>query len=430
MKPAADESGYYATIATVDHAIDCLQEHADKYADRPFFHYVAFIAPHFPLHALPEDIARYRDKYLDGWDAMRERRFARQQEMGLLNTTLSKLEPDVGPPYHFPDALEEARARRDQSPAAVDGADRRATPVSGDEDGDPRRDGRSDGPRDRPPDRAAQGDGRLRQHADLLRLGQRRQCRDHGARRRPRSAGRARAARPPISAWAPAFPARANTPFRRHKTWVHEGGISTPLIVHWPAGIQARGELRHTPAHVIDIVPTILDVLGIEKPAEWEGETDPAGPRPQPGPGVRAGRHDRSRLPVVAARRQSRDSRRRLEAGRGQGRSVGTVRPAQRPRRIAQPGRKSNPRKRRNSKRLWNRQLGGDEPPGGQDGVAAKAAKGGERESKSKSKSKSKSPRELNDRARFCDTIGRTVILSAAKDLGGEGRFFAALRMT
>ncbi len=104
--PAADESNYYATIATVDHAIDCLQEHARKYSDRPFFQYVAFIAPHFPLHALPEDIARYRDEYLDGWDAMRERRFGRQREMDLLDTELSALEPGVGPPYDFPEAFE------------------------------------------------------------------------------------------------------------------------------------------------------------------------------------------------------------------------------------------------------------------------------------------------------------------------------------
>ena len=78
LKPADDESGYYATNAVVDHALDCLQEHATDHADRSFFHYIAFIAPHFPLHALPQDIARYRDKYLDGWDAMRERRFARR----------------------------------------------------------------------------------------------------------------------------------------------------------------------------------------------------------------------------------------------------------------------------------------------------------------------------------------------------------------
>jgi arylsulfatase len=58
----------------------------------------------------------------------------------------------------------------------------------------------------------------------------------------------------------------ANTPFRRHKVWVHEGGIATPLIVHWPQGIKGRGQLRRQPGHVIDVVPTILEV------AEGSGE--------------------------------------------------------------------------------------------------------------------------------------------------------------
>jgi arylsulfatase len=76
----------------------------------------------------------------------------------------------------------------------------------------------------------------------------------------------------------PGFSSASNTPFRRHKTWVHEGGISTPLVVHWPAGIPARGELRHTPAHVIDIVPTILELLGVKKPRQWNGEDIPPAP--------------------------------------------------------------------------------------------------------------------------------------------------------
>ncbi|HEY5312779.1 MAG TPA: sulfatase-like hydrolase/transferase, partial [Pirellulales bacterium] len=105
LKAPADKPGYYATIAVADHAIECLQDHAANYASRPFFHYVAFISPHFPLHALPEDISRYRDKYLAGWEAMREARFARQRQMGIVNTTLSALEQDVGPPYDFPDAI-------------------------------------------------------------------------------------------------------------------------------------------------------------------------------------------------------------------------------------------------------------------------------------------------------------------------------------
>nr|MCU0780660.1 sulfatase-like hydrolase/transferase [Akkermansiaceae bacterium] len=89
VTPAADESGYYATTATADHAIECLRDHAANHADRPFFQYIAFIAPHFPLHALPEDIAKYRDTYLEGWETMRQVRFERQRKLGLVNTTLS-----------------------------------------------------------------------------------------------------------------------------------------------------------------------------------------------------------------------------------------------------------------------------------------------------------------------------------------------------
>jgi arylsulfatase len=76
----------------------------------------------------------------------------------------------------------------------------------------------------------------------------------------------------------PGFSSACNTPFRRHKTWVHEGGISTPFIAHWPAGITARGELRHTPAHVIDFVPTVLDLLHLDTPTQWHGEPIPPFP--------------------------------------------------------------------------------------------------------------------------------------------------------
>ena len=78
----------------------------------------------------------------------------------------------------------------------------------------------------------------------------------------------------------PGWSTVANTPFRRHKTWVHEGGIATPLVVHWPKGIAARGEIRHDPSHLIDLVPTILEVAGDSR------GRDAAQPGPFPhGPG-------------------------------------------------------------------------------------------------------------------------------------------------
>jgi arylsulfatase len=73
----------------------------------------------------------------------------------------------------------------------------------------------------------------------------------------------------------PGWSTASNTPLRLHKHWVHEGGIASPLIVHWPAGIRARGELRHTPCHFIDLPPTLLELAGAGSPGAWNGATPP-----------------------------------------------------------------------------------------------------------------------------------------------------------
>lgn len=277
VKPPAMEKGYYVTTATADHAIACLKDHAANHAGNPFFHYIAFIAPHFPLHALPEDIAKYRDKYLAGWEAMREARHRRQKGMGITHTPLSALERDVGPPYAFPDAMEKlgpgevnrplpwseltAEQRRFQATkmaihaAMIDRMDREI--------------------------------GRIL--AQLKAMGAYEEtliffASDNGASAEimVRNGGHDPQAAPGSAATylclGPGFSSACNTPHRRHKTWVHEGGISTPLIAHWPRGIAAKNELRHTPAHVIDIVPTVLQLAGIEKPKTWQGEPVPAAP--------------------------------------------------------------------------------------------------------------------------------------------------------
>jgi arylsulfatase len=277
VTPPADEKGYYATIATADHAIECLKDHATHHAAKPFFHYIPFIAPHFPLHALPQDIAKYRDKYLDGWDKLREARFARLKKMGITKTGLSVLEREVGPPYAFPDAIEKLGQ----------GEVNRPLPWSDLTEEQRRFQATKMAIHAAMIDRMDQEIGRIL--VQLKAMGAFENtiiffASDNGASAEimVRNGGHDPTA-PPGSAASylclgPGFSSAANTPHRRHKTWVHEGGISTPLVVHWPAGIAAKGELRTTPAHVIDFVPTVLDLLDVEKPKMWKGEPIPEAP--------------------------------------------------------------------------------------------------------------------------------------------------------
>lgn len=257
------DANYYRTIHTADHAIECLKEHAAEHSAEPFFHYVAFHAPHFPLHALPEDIDRYRDRYLGGWDELREQRHARQLELGLALAKISILEVNIGPPYAFPDqvallgegevnrplpwnSLSEAQHRFQATKMAIHAA---------------------------MIDRMDREIGRmLQQLRDMEAFENTFICflSDNGASAEMMVRGDGHDPSAPLGSAAtylclgPGFSSAANTPFRRHKTWVHEGGISTPFIAHWPNGIEAQGELRHTLAHVVDITPTVLDLAGVE----------------------------------------------------------------------------------------------------------------------------------------------------------------------
>ena len=254
---------YYRTIHTADHAIDCLREHAAEHPDKPFFHYLAFHAPHFPLHALPQDIDRYKDRYVAGWDALRKERHARQRQLGLKLAELSALETNVGPPYAFPDQVAQLGNGEINRPLPWDSLTEeqrrfQATKMA---------------------IHAAMVDRMDREIGRVL--GQLRRMdafentlvcflSDNGASAELMVRGDGHDPSAPAGSAAtylclgPGFSSAANTPFRRHKTWVHEGGTSTPFIVHWPKGISARGELRNALAHAIDIAPTILEIAGVD----------------------------------------------------------------------------------------------------------------------------------------------------------------------
>jgi arylsulfatase A-like enzyme len=274
---ALGESDYYVTSAIAEHAIECLREHVARYPHRPFFHHLTFTAPHFPLHAPTDDIARYRGQYAQGWDAIRRQRFERMKALGLVGGRLSAMEPDIGPPYHFQNAMEmlgEGEVNRELSWDELTEAQRdfqaakmevHAAMI----------------------DRMDREIGRVMEALHALGVAENTLViflSDNGASAEIMVRGDGHdGARQPGSAGTflclgPGWSSVANTPFRRHKTWVHEGGISTPLIVHWPAGITDRGGLRHQVGHVIDIVPTILELAGAQWPLKLGGELRPEAP--------------------------------------------------------------------------------------------------------------------------------------------------------
>jgi arylsulfatase A-like enzyme len=259
-------NGFYGPVAVADHAVEFLREHAEQYADRPFLQYLAFHAPHFPLHALPEDIARYRDRYLEGWDRLRQERHNRQKLLGIGNAALSELEPDVGPPYDFPESIDQLGS----------GEVNRPLPWSELTEEQRRFQATKMAIHAAMIDRMDRETGRV---LDQLRAMQAFDntviffLSDNGASAEIMVRGDGHDPSAPMGSaktylcLGPGFSSAGNTPFRRHKTWVHEGGISTPFIVHWPAGIEAESELRSTAAHVIDVVPTVLELAGAKPTA-------------------------------------------------------------------------------------------------------------------------------------------------------------------
>jgi arylsulfatase len=277
LPPVKPDSGYYTTTAYADHAIKCLKEHAEKYPEQPFFEYLAFTVPHFPLQAPPEDIARYRDRFINGWDTLREERWQRMKKIGIVNCALSALEPNVGPPYAFPADVAKLGPGEVNRPIpwndlTTEQRNFQATKMA---------------IHAAMVDRMDQEIGRVL--AQIKAMGQFDNTivlflSDNGASAEMmvRGDGHDPSAAPGSAksflCLGPGFSSLANTPFRRHKTWVHEGGITTPLIVHWPKGIAARGELRNTPGHLIDIVPTLLELVGGKRPETVDGQPVPPPP--------------------------------------------------------------------------------------------------------------------------------------------------------
>ena len=257
--PAADsKAGYYSTSAIAQYAVEQLKAHFTVHPNAPFFSFVAFTAPHFPVQAPAEDVAKYRKRYLAGWDELRTSRWKRMAELKL-GGTLPPIERDLGPPYSFPDAIQKLGPNEVNRPVAWESltaaqkafqADKMAVHAA-------------------MVDRMDREIGRI---LDVLRSANQFDntlivfLSDNGASAEMMVRGDGHDPQAECGTGAtflsigPGWSSLCNTPFRRHKTWVHEGGIHTPFVVHWPKGIPSKGELRTTPVHVADFVPTVLEL--------------------------------------------------------------------------------------------------------------------------------------------------------------------------
>jgi arylsulfatase A-like enzyme len=261
-----ETSGYYFTDAITDNAVQMVKRAATE--DKPFFLHVTYTAPHWPLHAPEEDIARYEGSYRKGWDAIRTARHEELKGLGLVDGgwAISPRDERSGPwdeaPHHdwedlrmatyaaqiecmdrgigrILDGLDELGL--DDNTLVMFASDNGGCAEFLAEDNDPREPFRYN---------TDPLDGRSMRVGNIpdLRCGPADTFMSYG------------------ESWANA----SNSPFRRFKRWVHEGGISTPFIVSWPARV-ARPAIVHQPAHFIDILATCLDVAGASYPTEFDG---------------------------------------------------------------------------------------------------------------------------------------------------------------
>jgi arylsulfatase len=267
--PDVPDPGYYYTDAIADNAVQFIADAARQPA--PFFLYVAFTSPHWPLHAKPADIAKYKGRYRQGWDALRRERHARQIGMGLVDKRWGITDRDASVPAWEEAKDKEWQERRMEVYAAqIDAMDQGIGRIVAklkelnvfedtlilmlaDNGGCAEELGRN---YNQPTlMRAKTKDGRVVRggnHPDLM----------PGGEDSYQSYG---------IGWANA----SNTPFRRYKHWVHEGGISSPLIAHWPRVIRKGNTITNQPGYLIDLMATCVDVAGARYPATYQGRTIP-----------------------------------------------------------------------------------------------------------------------------------------------------------
>lgn len=244
---------FYLTTAVTDSTLSFLEDHFKDKKEQPFFFYVAYYAPHRPLHALQKDVEKYRGKFMDGWDEHRKLRYEKLKETGFINSDWPLTERDKSVPAWVELTDEEKQiwdARMAVYAAQIDCMDQGIGDIIATVEKHGAMDNTliiflSDN------GGCAEGQGGDLTLDQLPLLGNNQPAQSYRTH------------------WANV----SNTPFRMYKHFTHEGGIATPMIMHWPEKIKAKGKISAQVGHVIDLMPTILDVAGVTYPSEYNGKS-------------------------------------------------------------------------------------------------------------------------------------------------------------
>jgi arylsulfatase len=280
--PEYQHQEYYYTDAISDHAARFIREHAQQAPDKPFFLYVAYTAAHWPMHAKEPDIAKYKGRYDGGYEPVRAARWEKAKQLGLIDPKWL-LTPASGSWAEVKDTAFEARCMEVYA-AMVDCMDQGIGRIVAElkaqrqfentlifylQDNGGCAEGMGRGTQKPPQPRADKPTlpplAKDYLQPDMIP----KQTRDGHPMRQGYGVmpGGADTYHGYGREWANV----SNTPFLEYKHWVHEGGISTPLIAHWPKGIAGRGELRHQPGHLIDLMATAVEVAGAKYPSRING---------------------------------------------------------------------------------------------------------------------------------------------------------------
>lgn len=235
---------YYTTTAFTEAALKFINESSQT--DEPFFLHVCYTAPHYPLHAPEEVVQRYLGQYKHGWEVLRRKRSQKQLDMGLFASNWQSAGPDNHVRNWEPLEHQEWEDRRMAVYAAmIDVMDQEIGRIV-----------------------ESLAQNKISENTVIMFLSDNGGCAETPGGEDP---SRKPGIKETYTTCGPGWAYASNTPFRRYKQWVHEGGISTPFIVHWPGQIEA-GTYNRNVGHIIDILPTCAELAGATYPEKFKGQ--------------------------------------------------------------------------------------------------------------------------------------------------------------